>query len=951
MKVLCSPHTKDVEEHLSKRFKYGEKTLHIVPTKILERRRRIFYKEILRKYDEHFLDFRYYELSEREQSDLLKKHGVYIFELHSFFDDLLIDLKINHLTNREASVYIERALKQFENLSNKPWLDNISGILNFFTQIKIGEIYKKAIEPSINITTWNTLMEIFSVYEDMMKERGVIDKADAYLVLLDKLKKESYSQVYIDGAFLPFSPLLNQLIRILPKEKINFFIPYNLEQKGNLKYKVLEQTYGNVVPVEQWENIKQTEKNINMIHRIANNLFEDELVELTDRTLGIKKFDSSEEEIRDVVNEISEFIKAGIVSPEKIAIVSTNPMELRRQVNEYLEIYNLYETKVEKELIDYPIGKVIFILYQIFIDERIGMFNNADHFIDEEMVGDLLHVIEVTKEEKYYDTFNKLKAFFSECFSFEGWYQRLDKLDQARHLDLHLYKEHPLNFIDDNQIKDFKNFLRFIEEISTTLINQEPRSFIDHLNHLFRLIKNTENLRKLFVESDLVVFEEKIKEFSATQMIGENITITPYEFGSRLHSILTEVQEVDEIDEPPLDKVAVTGPNNIEYQEYENVYILQFTQTKFPEKHIYTWPMNEEFDWIILNHSKNSFGITANSITEYYTYRSLYYFFITLNSTDKKLTITYSEKYNSETASPSHFLFDLSKLLIPNEYYGDIIKHESNIEDALERTLEHINYLKKTSSMNRGKFYKPEFSTDLLQEKLSVSTEELINYQRCPRQFYYSKKYSELNYYSEKFQLFHYAVGCIYEKVVQLLVKKRPLIQFKTKSSIEFLKKDFEYLFQEAKEQLEPLFLLPRSDWKDIYARAKYLYENLITYIFNRKGSIESIELSWNETIDLFKLPNLEIEGKVDLKVKDSDGRVRNCYVSNFKNIFMLKGKERSKLINLQEALLNLNDKDNKELKSIHEQISNNKFQKKYGDHCMYCSFKHWCLRKEVSFN
>lgn len=949
MNILCSPNTRDVEKYLKDKLDINKKTLHIVPTKILERRRRSFYKSQLKLIDERFQNINYYNLTEIEQGELFKSYGIYIYEIHSFFEDFLLDYNIKHLTRRESSVYLERSLKEFDDMSNKPWMDNVSGILDFFTQIKIGRIDYKRITPAINNLTWHNLTNVLQVYNEMLEAESVIDKADAYLLVLQKLKEKYFDNVYIDGAFLPIPPLLSQLIKEFSREQVNFFIPYDLEKKGNLKFKVLEQTYSTLLPIEKWKNIKDSDKSINLIHRIANNLFEDKQVMINDRTLSIKKYSSAEEEIRNVVNEISMYISESLIPPEKIAIVSTKPMQLRKQVNEYLEIYDLYENKIEKQLIDFPIGKIIYILYQIYIDDRIGLFNNENHYIDDVMVSDLLHVTEITEREVYYDTFNKLKVFFSECLTFSDWYKRLKQLIKAKELDLHLYKEHPLNFVEKEDIESLKGFLKIIESASSYIINQDEKAFKDHLNRLFELINNKVSFKKLFIESDIHIFEQKIKEFSQSQIIAENIPITSNEFGNRIHTILTEVKDVNKIDESPIDKITVTGPNNIEFQEYEKIYLVQFTQTKFPEKHIYTWPFNDEFDWIILNHSKNSFGLNVNSMYEYYTYRSLYYFYITLNSTDKKLIITYSEKYDSNISSPSHLLFDIAKLLIPDKY-KKIIGSEIDFEKPIKKELEKIGLLINPSSAPKGKAYDVYIPNYFLKANSSISIEELIIYKQCPRQYYYLKKYDNYNYYNDRFQLFHYAIGCMYEKTVQMLVKKQSTIEFNSSVSKEFLKKDFDRLYKQAKEKIGLLFLLPFRDREDIYLRVKYLYHNLIDYIFKQKGTTKNTQLYWNEKVNQIKVSNTLIEGKKDLTVKHPDNKGKDYYISLFKYISFDKNK-RNELRKLQTKFHN-NDKKEEVIQEVNDffvKISNNQFEKKHGDHCMYCKFKYWCLGNEVS--
>lgn len=949
MNVLCSPNTKDVESYLEDKLNIGEKILHIVPTKILERRRRRFYRKHLKQIDEKFQDYNnYYELTEREQSKLYTNNGIYIYELHSFFDDFLIDHNVKHLTNHEASVYVERALKQFNALSNKPWLDNITGILDFFIQIKIGEIDYENVNPELNINTWNTLMKVFVVYNNMLKENQLLDKADAYLKILKEIKIKSFDKIYIDGAFLPFSPLLNQLISKLAKEKIKFIIPYDVDKRNNLKFKVLEQTYSALLPIDKWTNIKRSDKSLNLIHRISNSLFEEKKLNIDDLTFMVKKFSSAEEEIRDIVNHASSLLASGEVSPEKVAIVSSDPMNLRKQVNEYLEIYDLYKTDIERPLIDFPIGKIVYIMYQIHIDERIGLFNDADHYFDDEMMSDLLHVIELSEVRLNLETYNKLKAFFTECLTFEEWYSQLGELKLAIQLDMGIYKDHPLNHINEWELNNLEQFLKKIEQLSRNLINNKSVSFVAHLNNLLLILKENEGLNPYIVKYDLRLFEQKVKEFAQNQRIAENISITPKEFGRRIHSILTKIDEVDASEEPPLDKIIVTGPNNIEYQEYEYIYIVQFTQTKFPEKISYTWPMNEEFDWLILNYSKSSTGILANTIEEYYTYRSLYYFFITLNSTVKNLIISYSERYDSERSSPSHLLFDIADLLIEDQL--DDFVDDKDFEKLLEEQLEKNDLFHSSTSMSKEGYRKPIESADVLRENPTISTEDLIKYELCPQHFYYSKKYDELNFINDPFQLRHYAVACIYEKVVQLLVKKRPKIQFNSPGSKELLKEDYKHLFEKAKTEIGSLFLLPTRDWEDIYLRSKYLYEGLIDSIFKTRSSAQSIELNWNNRIKSLKVSNLYVEGKRDLSVKYSDNNIRHYSISMYKKLIRFENKnQRKDYYTFLDDFFLEKEKAKKELQNLYKNIAENKFRKKPGDFCKFCKFKYWCLGNEVS--
>lgn len=949
MKILCSPSTKDIEEYLQNNINFGEKILHIVPTKILERRRRLFYREHLQKYDQNFFHFNYFDLSEGEQSKLFKKHGVYIFELNTFFDNLLIDFEITHLTNREASIYIERALKKIEHLNNKPWLDMIPGILSFFTLIKIGEINKKNIEPKVNIETWDTLKEIFVAYEDLLNQDNVIDKADAYLVALKKLISENYNHIYIDGAFLPFPPLLNQLLKVFPKEKISFFIPYDLDKKHNLKFKVLEDTYSNLLPIKYWENIKNRkrfDRRVNLIHSVADSLFENKKVKITDPSLVINKFISSEEEIKNVVDEISFSLKKGYLDSKKVAIVSTEPMQLRKQVNEFLEIKGIQTSKIEKQLIDYPIGKVIFILYQIYIDERVGLFTDKNHYFDYTMLGDFLHVIEVSQDTNYYDTFNKLNAFLTDCITFEDWYNRLIELKKAKRIKtLTRYKEHPLNFVTEEDLIKLKELIIFIEKLSTHLIKQESKSFVDHLSYLFNLIKTNKYINNMFLNSDIVILEEKINEFVISQLKSENIPITSIEFGNRIHSILTDVRDLDEVDDPNLSNIIVTGPNNIEYQEYDQIYLIQFSQNKFPEKHQYTWPMNEEFELLILNNCTNTYRVSTESMLEYYSYRSLYYFFIVLNSAVKELKITYSNVYDSNPASPSHYLFDIARLLIPENYHK-ILSSSDDIENKLEKELAKIQILKDASGLSKKAVY-PELNSNLfIKEGSIINVEEAVAFEQCPRHYYYLKKYRELNFINDGFQLFHYAVASMYEKVVQVFVRENKSIEIYNKSIHNVLKDNFNNYFHKAREEIGFLFLLNQKEWEDIEVRVKNLFYRLIDLIFNIKGSITSIDFEWQEKHEQVEISDITVKIKKDLLVKYSNGSTRNYYVSDCKDPFI----DRNKYIKLQNGLTMNDEQSKNNLKSTHAKISEQHFPKTPNKSCKYCKYKYMCLRNEVSY-
>lgn len=950
MQVLCSPNSQDVESYIKNNIKLDKRILHLVPTLILFNRRKSLYWNLLKNWGEKLPSLKELGNDDREVSKKLVENNIYLFEVDRFMEYLVRESRLKVLTKRESSIILERVMKKNPNTSNYAWLSTLSDINDLFVLLSSTGLTKNEIGNFSANKSWESLMDLYVSYLNELDSLNMLDFGLATKKIIEDSKKkfEQFDEVYIDGAFLPIKPILHKIITTLEEREkdISFFIPFDFDNPDSLAFQVLKTTYTPYVPFEKWQSINTEKQDFNVVEKLARNIFSDRKVAIDDPSVKVLVYDTSEEELGDIVFKAVNYINKARVNPAKIAIITPNIAETKPIVREFIELYNVKADTPERPLVQLPYGKFIYILYQIFNDEKIQVFGISDNYLDIDMVSDLIQLNVINESSTLIPIYEKIKVFFEDCTSFEEWKVQIDLLITSKeHLHLNeKYKYHPLYYVTEESLYQFKDFLFYLEYLSKKIVTTEPKPFDQHLEYLIKTIESEEKI--LPMDDDT---KKRILNVQKSISQAQNIDIDVNEFSSRIQSVFIDNNRNDNVEEDSK-KITVTGPFNIEFQDYDYVFLTQFTQSKYPEAISYSWPINMDIEYKILKETTKLGGRNSNYLKKYYLDRSLYYLYLVINSTRRNLTISYSKKQDGIEQTVSHYLHDIASVF---NLYEDL-----DSKNTLEDVLENVGLLMYASSGSQdGLIYDIKSEEIFIPGEEIISIEDIATYEYCPKRFYYKKRYPEHNVYANSFQLQHYVTACLYEECVHILVERFSEVK---KSDVAKIMSKIDGIIQEAKNKLETIFPMSLRHWEDIILRTKFHIEQLFKSIF-RYYNKATLSLDNGQRVTK-TIDNFTFIGERQLRVKYNNS-VHYYTISNLKEILAFAAKDidhedRIRLNRIKVDYRNLlrdfcREKEDVEykLRNYTLQFKSNKFKKIPGGHCQYCTFNQFCLEKEIVNN
>src|SRR5699024_1987875 len=115
--------------------------------------------------------------------------------------------------------------------------------------------------------------------------------------------------------------------------------------------------------------------------------------------------------------------------------------------------------------------------------------------------------------------------------------------------------------------------------------------------------------------------EEMLAGYMSYVEINEDLEISSMEFGLKIQSILNDPNindEYEDINEDEIFDITITGINNIEYQEYEYIFMIRFSQSVYPELPDARWPLSLETEFEILKKSAGFSGNNYNDLMDFY---------------------------------------------------------------------------------------------------------------------------------------------------------------------------------------------------------------------------------------------------------------------------------------------------------------------------------------------
>lgn len=939
MKILCSPNTNDVENYIFDQYHSGDKILHIVPTMILFTRRKNLYKRIFN----NSVDFQ--NKNDRQVSEILISKNIYLFEFQRFLEYIVRHSEIQVLSNNEAVILLERIMDKTPAVSNDAWKSLVFDIYNAFKYFSLSGITADQLRLFSKTESWIELIQLYDIYINELRSSNLYDFGLAAHELIEKGDRYIFDRVFFDGAFLPIQPIMHQLIKKLNENMnpITFFIPFDPTNSESIAFQVLKRTYETYVPITEWISINEQVQDLNVVEKLSRSIFSENKILLDDRSVMFLEYGTAEEELEDLVAQAVSLVKWGIANQNKIAIITPNSKKLRPVIREMIELQNVKAETPERPLIQLPFGKLLYLLYQIHTDQRIRIFETDGHYVDVDMVSDLLETGQINGTKDLIPIFVKLKAFFEDCYIFQNWYDKVDTLIQAQKEISEKYSHHPLYTVDREELVNFKNFLIYIENLSKKLIHENEMTFNQHLEYALDVLTSEERI--CYPGNDIV---KRILEIRDSLEKEENLVIDVREFARQIHAIFTDYYREHTENEEDITKLTTTGLNNVEYQEYDYIFLAQFTQNTYPEKRVYKWPMSLELEYFILKNFTNLALESPDDLRRYYLDRSLYHLFIVLNSTRKKLIISYPKMMEGIEQTPSHYIHDIAAVFN--------IKEDSNsrIEDVLKKYGLLINP-RKDQPINL-KVGVPSRMRLELAENESVTIEELAIFEYCERRFYYEKNHPEEKHYNGHLQLELYATSCLYEESIKTVVEQYPEIgKYNERVIIHRL----DEIIDDSKKKIEELFPIGQRYWEDIILRTRFHILNLISRVLSSTDhKIAEWSLEKGQWVTK-KIGGFTFLGKRELRVKYPT--ITHYYsITNLKDMlsFSVNTKDEDirsylayvkKLYNdLQRGFCYEKPEIEQILKQYAERIRHSSFDKNPGGHCQYCPFYYFCMEKEI---
>lgn len=969
LRVLCSPDTEDIETYIKSSFEIGKKPLHLVPTMILYRRRLKFYFSFLSPlFDQVKISSKNFDMEEaiRQYVDL--------FEVDQYIKHMIFSSSSSStLSKSEATVILERIVNKIPETNNLGWKSIIYDLISTFTDFSLSGLNLNALRSIDNSRKWTQALDIYELYLAELNQKKLTDYGISANLKINELDVSIYDELILDGAFLPLSSKHQRIIDKFIKlnKPITIFLPYNLLTPDQPASKAIEDIYQNFLTKTHWESIQDiTRSRSFFIDQLPELIFRDESKVKLDNSLSIIRFATLEEELSFIMQQIYVLIKFKEVDPRQVVIVTPNAMELRPLIREIAEQNNLLVRLPQRPFMHLAQGKAIKYLYDIRTDMR--KLTEYDSFLNTTMFKNFISGTLINCNSGLSESFEKIESFFADCISIADWKSVLSSLATTKvQLIPEKYPHHPINSVELQALNDLLAVIDALEDISFFLVTVSARTVKEHVGVLIQLLQK---------DSRIVALEDpifqRLTNITDSLEAQDRVRITSIEFGERISSLFSEQENFEDGDIAAVEEVKsdilldreilVTGPNNVEFQKYEYVYVCRFTQDVYPEPKKFDWLISKEIEQKIISSTTCFKPQTSKELENFYLNRSLYHIHLMFCAAKTQLTVSYSQVDNGIALTPAHYLHDIAKVFGLEE--GNMLENKK--APGLEELLIKSHVLKCPSSIKPliQKGIESLLPTKTLDER-KFTVEEVAIYKYCPRRFYYQKKYQKENVYSQQFHLQSYASSCLYEKSVELLVldQSKAIQMIDQGSQYKLLVEKTKKYRIEAEKVIRPLFPLSNRIWSNVTSQTDFFLSTLMNWIFDN-AFVREYRKSGNNniTIQLY-LSNHEKEIKIDgftftatkeLEVQYNHGEIHRYSISNLKDILSFSSNDQDEREHMKDikdwyerfkrSFYNDTSTAQMILMEITNKLSIGEFPKNIGGHCKYCTFNKLCHEREV---
>ncbi|MFB9324401.1 hypothetical protein ACFFSY_00405 [Paenibacillus aurantiacus] len=964
MEILCSPHTEDIESYLRTKDIIHQRYLHLTPTLILFRRRVQFYLET--KELKHAIKNNPAINQDMKSEDKVHQY-VHVFEINHFVKTLLKKVTERVLNKAEATVVLERIITTHPATNNPSWFSVTFDLYDLFSEFSQSGLSTSTLRGLDQSAKWQLVLTIYETYLAELEALNVSDRSLTCRRQLESLDISDYAELVLDGAFLPITPVLQVIIDKFHAQgkPIITLLPFDLDQPEHPALKAITRVYENFKSKTDWISIQSKHAESPYIRRLPKLVFQNGNSTNLDTSLQILRFQTGEEELHYIMQSIYVLLKHKGVLPKQVVLVTPGVMEIRPLIREISEQYNLRVHLPKRPLLHLNQGRAIKHLFDI----RVDMRKEKNTYMTTKIIKVFLNDSILKNSPKLLDAFEKVEGFFEDCISIEDFTTKLNDLVQAKGLLEERHEQHPLNSVTFDQLNELNMIVQFLGEVSLSLVSAPIARVSEHVQQLITRLQTDEHFREL--DPDIW---DRIESISTSASGQRNLPITGIEFGTRVSALFNESEEFEPGEQPIEDEtdidlkreILVTGPNNVEFQRYDYVFLCRFTQDIYPEPKRYTWLKTKQVEQLLLQYTTAFKLPDTKSLDLFYLDRSIYHIYLALSAPRIQLTISYAKMDNGQPLTPAHYLHDIARTFRIEEGNRLINKKEKTLEQLLEenRILKSPSKYSPAKMLSEGK----PIPWNLIGR--SFTAEDVAVFHYCPRRFYYQSQYTQEHVYNQMFHLQSYATSCLYEKTVELFVQKEsfPITEsIDTKKQLTRLNAVILERRAEAEQMVRPLFPLSNRLWHNIRVQTDFFLRSLLHSIFDgnfirelhqRGNSIIKVQMTIANQDDIIQVDDFSFSSIRELEVQYLGLETHRYSISNRKDILSFSSSDHDEKETMEEMkrwytafkreFKKRTPSVIKALEQVVNGITTGSFPKQTGGHCMYCSFNKICREREV---
>lgn len=960
-RLFYTPYTEDVEKYVidsllqSITEKSDYKILYLTPTMFLYRRR-------LNRFQVEL------KIASKKRNVQVPEHlsdHLQIYEFDQWTRELVYRMaNETPLSRTESHVLIKRAIENtFPN--RMEWIAESHHLLDLFDQIDTTNLSVEELADISSYNDWQGVILIYKAYLDLLLELQVESFGQCLKRLINSDLLNQYDEVIFDGPFLFFRPVQELLMERMDTmgRWVTYIVPYHrFGEEINPSLEVIEKVYSNYVPIHEWKPIgKRFEAGSTDLHQLRSALFTDRTIKYSG-SLSIHTYSTIEEEIRNVIRTAKNLISTKESLARNVVIVAPDAMRLRPLVREITEQEQIEVEIPQRPLLGLTAGEFIQFIYETKWNEKKF---NASSYLDTSMFKRILVSGWFPFAEDSIEAFQAVEdVFFKRCVSLEDWSTKITDLQNAIvKLSDEEFNYHPLNAVTDFDLEAWSTIIWELQQLQEELCSLTG-SVHDHLVELSEQLNvladrygfNQSEFGKNFLDRLALIVDQ-----SAAQ---QRIEVQAVEFRSALTQLLIETEEesFEQNNSNAKNKVTVTGLENVSYLQYKYLFMINFTQEKYPLLLAQQWPLLDDLEWKFITTTTK---LKVNSLREWEALlasREKYYFYISFYVPNIEMHISYSRTLDGQPQYPSHYLFDLARAF---NIYGENTKQ---LIEGLEgyRLLTNHDFIGETSE-----YQIPEatFQMKYTPEPI-LHIDELAVYRLCPRRFYYGKKYPNKNVYETSFQFERYMANELAKYALKSLFEQLSSQDFRV--DLESLSVRDKIITQEldrhidnARQQLAVCFPVDEELWKNAIYYTRIVATNIINLIFDghevnrlKSSGRASAEVSfaWNPepvTVQLVQgRTTYTIVGSRELETQFSK-KQKTFSISHYPHFLNMSSyDDRDGDDPFTKWFYNIKSKFGKEqewesviieLEELVRKITANEYSKRTGEHCRYCPFERDC--------